>query len=57
MYIDDTVSKYYKTNYKTNSFEVNKTFGYNNADVVKTVHALDLDIFTPYALNIPPITK
>ena len=51
MRIDDTVSKYYKTNYKTNSFKLIKTFGYNVTSMVETLCALNLDIFILYYLK------
>ena len=40
-------------NYETKSFKVIKTFGYNITAMVETLHTLNLDIFTPYALNGP----
>ena len=57
MRTDDTVSNEDKTNYKTNIFNVIETFSYNGTAVVETPHAINLDIFTPYALNIPLLVK
>ena len=39
--------------YTRNSYKLTKTLGYNGASVVQKLHTLDLDIVTPYAVNIP----
>ena len=44
-------------NYETKSFKLIETFGYNGAAMVETLHTLDLEIFTPYALNGPLLVK
>lgn len=53
MRITDTIYKDNNTNYKTNSFKLIKTLGYNGASIVETLRNLDLDIFSPYAVNSP----
>ena len=53
MRIKDTVSKDNRTNYKTNGFKVIEIISYNGESVVEKICAIDLDIFTAYALNIP----
>ena len=57
MNINDTVSKGNKVNYKTKSFKVIETFGYNGADLVKTLRAIDMDVFTQCALNFPLLAE
>ena len=51
MRIGNNISREDKMNYDTNSFKVIETFGYNGAAMVETLHALELEIFTPYALK------
>ena len=34
-----------------------ETSGYNDADVVETLHIINLDIFKPYALNGPLLVE
>ena len=55
--IDNTISKYDKTNYNTKSFKAIETFVYNGAEIVKTLCAIDLDTFTPYSLKVQFLTK
>ena len=57
MHIDNTVSKDKMVKYETKSFKVINTFGHNIADVVETLCAFLLDIFTLYALNIPVLVE
>ena len=57
MRIGNNISRYNKMNYDTNSFKVIETFGYNGAAMVKTLCALDLDIFTLYTLKGPLLIK
>ena len=51
MHISDTTSKNNKTNYETKIFKVIETFA------VDKLHALNLDIFTSYALKGPFLIK
>ena len=57
MRIKDTVSKDDRTNYKTNGFKVIEIISYNGESVVEKICAIDLDIFTAYALNIPLLVE
>ena len=53
MVIDDTISKDNKANYETKSFKAIETFSYNGAAEVETLHDIDLEILTLYALKGP----
>ena len=57
MRINNTIYKDDKKNYETKSFKIIETFGYNSVAMVKTLHILDLDISTIYALNGPLLIK
>ena len=51
MSINDTISEDDNKNRKSNSFKGIEIVGYSSAAVVEMLRALDLDIFTPYALK------
>ena len=55
IHIKNYIYKDDKTNYRISIFKVIKSFGYNGVAMVKMLRTLELDIFTPYALNSPLI--
>ena len=52
-----TIFKDENKNDETKGFKVFETFGYNGIATVETLRALDLEIFTPYALKFPLLVK
>ena len=57
MRINNNISKDERTNCNTNSSKIIDTVGSNSTDVVETICAIELYIFTPYALKGSLLTK